>query len=452
MLAAVKSSSIIFYAVAAVFAVLLAIDFFIALLRPRRLRRGGDVLFFIVGTLLMLITLTVGLFAVINRYNIFGLSVLSVPDGKFFKLLFYSSGKEVFSLPYLGKGVDIFAELDLSGIIIPFAVFLICLISVITVGAKTYGRKHERKVLLAKLEENLVSENEPAEEETVIAEDRLSNEPEEPLGLPEIEPSADGDAKSIIDEVDKLMTFGLDFEESSELQTDGQPKVSDENEAEFKGDLPESKEYEAEESESKETESIPQDSESDKADNIIYENAGDSEKSDAIDDNVEYEYATARTEREIDYDNLVETEVETHEEESRGTVASADALVRTRVRTIVRRPAAKSITEIEKRAEEIRDTAKGKNVSRNKNETKKAALNTAAKTAGGNKSQKEKSATAIESEKKNVEAQSGGLPLTRKYIILNKHNAAAVFNNYLNSKRESEKEELTGSLNTIIIK
>ena len=137
MLAAVKSSSVIFYAVAAVFAVLLAIDFFIALLRPRRLRRGGDVLFFIVGTLLMLITLTVGLFAVINRYNIFGLSVLSVPDGKFFELLFYSSGKEVFSLPYLGKGVDIFAELDLSGIIIPFAVFLICLMSVITVGAKT---------------------------------------------------------------------------------------------------------------------------------------------------------------------------------------------------------------------------------------------------------------------------------------------------------------------------
>ena len=49
-------------------------------------------------------------------------------------------------------------------------------------------------------------------------------------------------------------------------------------------------------------------------------------------------------------------------------------------------------------------------------------------------------------------AEENNLPLTRKYIILNRRNAAALFNDYLNSKRESEKEELTESLNTIIMK
>ena len=112
----------------------------------------------------------------------------------------------------------------------------------------------------------------------------------------------------------------------------------------------------------------------------------------------------------------------------------------TRVRTIIRRPTAKDIAEIERRAENILS------------EEGNPAPSPAAAKVSSKQGQGEKNGKKQEEDRKQVVAETGGLPLTRKYIILNRRNAAAVFNDYLNSKRRQEKDEITGSLNTIIMK
>ena len=123
----------------------------------------------------------------------------------------------------------------------------------------------------------------------------------------------------------------------------------------------------------------------------------------------------------------------------------------TRVRTIVRRPTAKNIADIEKRAEEILEESEGQAPAANGNKSDTAQKNGTEKVRAARQqtpAQKKEPPRAD----KVVVAEESGLPLTRKYIILNRRNAAAIFNDYLNSKRDVEKEELKGSLNTIIIK
>ena len=51
-----------------------------------------------------------------------------------------------------------------------------------------------------------------------------------------------------------------------------------------------------------------------------------------------------------------------------------------------------------------------------------------------------------------LEAREGTALVTRKYVLLNRGNVANMFNEYLNSLSEQEKERLENSLNTIIIK
>ncbi|MDE7395806.1 MAG: hypothetical protein K2M95_06785 [Clostridiales bacterium] len=135
-----------------------------------------------------------------------------------------------------------------------------------------------------------------------------------------------------------------------------------------------------------------------------------------------------------------------------------------RLRTIVRRPAARSIEEIEARAEEITGAAP-KAANTVKAQSKPAQKETTAKTgAPAKRAPAKRAATKPQTKSpqvgaakkrataKTVEPEETGLPLTRKYIILNRRSAASVFNDYLNQKREQEKAEITGSLNTIIIK
>ena len=51
-----------------------------------------------------------------------------------------------------------------------------------------------------------------------------------------------------------------------------------------------------------------------------------------------------------------------------------------------------------------------------------------------------------------LEAREGTALVTRKYVLLNRGNVANMFNEYLNSLSEQDKERLENSLNTIIIK
>ena len=86
--------------------------------------------------------------------------------------------------------------------------------------------------------------------------------------------------------------------------------------------------------------------------------------------------------------------------------------------------------------------------------TRQTPRKTVKKTNTGNRPQPRATevARANQSAPKTVEPRSSGLPLTRKYIILNRHSAANAFNDYLSKKRAQEKAEITSSLNTIILK
>lgn len=53
---------------------------------------------------------------------------------------------------------------------------------------------------------------------------------------------------------------------------------------------------------------------------------------------------------------------------------------------------------------------------------------------------------------KDVEPISGGLPVTKKYVLVNRRSVVNMFGDYLRSKNEDERKRLENSLNTIIFK
>ena len=53
---------------------------------------------------------------------------------------------------------------------------------------------------------------------------------------------------------------------------------------------------------------------------------------------------------------------------------------------------------------------------------------------------------------KEVEPQTGGLPMTKRHVIINRRNVVNMFSEYLKTKSDDEKERIKSSINTIIIK
>ncbi|MCI9031785.1 MAG: hypothetical protein HFK09_04600 [Clostridia bacterium] len=53
---------------------------------------------------------------------------------------------------------------------------------------------------------------------------------------------------------------------------------------------------------------------------------------------------------------------------------------------------------------------------------------------------------------KEVEPQVGGLPMTKRHVIINRRNVVNMFSEYLKTKSADEKERIESSINTIIIK
>ncbi len=53
---------------------------------------------------------------------------------------------------------------------------------------------------------------------------------------------------------------------------------------------------------------------------------------------------------------------------------------------------------------------------------------------------------------KEVEPQIGGLPMTKRHVIINRRNVVNMFSEYLKTKSADEKERIESSINTIIIK
>ncbi|MCI8613281.1 MAG: hypothetical protein HFE48_06260 [Clostridia bacterium] len=53
---------------------------------------------------------------------------------------------------------------------------------------------------------------------------------------------------------------------------------------------------------------------------------------------------------------------------------------------------------------------------------------------------------------KDVTPQEGGLPVTKRHVLINRRNVVNMFSDYLKSKSDDEKQRLQSSINTIIIK
>lgn len=66
---------------------------------------------------------------------------------------------------------------------------------------------------------------------------------------------------------------------------------------------------------------------------------------------------------------------------------------------------------------------------------------------------KAKSRTIVRSpEAKEARPVEGGLPMSRRHVLMNRRNVVNMFSEYLNSKSEKEKAKIESSINTIIIK
>lgn len=440
MLSAVKTSSLIFYSVAAAVALLLAVSFFVALFRKRHKRGAADVLGIVFFTLVMAAAAITAAATFTARYGLSGLSV-TCADG-IFSLLY--DGKRLFSVPYLGYYVDIFVSEGLLGIIIPPAEFALALAAAIAAGVKS--RADKRAFTGAKEPESIsdndtrISEDggaadgenafgeEDSAEDAPYSDDKAVEDAAYDIDSDEGVISSDA-ARNIVDEIDMLVTGSdgvdkggsVDDELLRAIREGYAIRDSIENASEDALDYPE--DFSGDE----ETPVGDVYSELYDAVDAASEEFTEEQTDETLDSEVTPEIVHSTRKRAMpDPEDVIPVEGEKIPAERIRKVEPGeynDAMGKTRVRTIIRRPAAKDLTDIERRAEEV--------LKEDKTET-------------SDKKQKQAD--------KQVTAQQGGLPLTRKYIILNRRNAAAVFNDYLNSKREREKEEITGSLNTIIMK
>ncbi len=489
----------IFYAVSAGIAALVAAVFFVAVFRRKRVRRAGDVLFFVFGSVFLFVGLIVGAFAVIRAYpSVFKLSVAESGTGKFTALVVSLADKRLFSVPYIGKAVSIFASLGLSGVVVPFALFALLLIAVITLGVKTYRKKKKATERAEILMPVSAAETDGAAEESDERPSEVVAPAESESGtvideLPLFEED-DESAHDIVNEIDKLVTGEQNEPQNGDID-DALRRAIKEGYALFDayGDPANIDEYaqgDAQESDGQEknqTEEEQQSSFAPKEDSLPDEEENNGQESDEVwafeaehaEENDSGEEWDAEANAEASEESEVESaeaeilhgyvaerrhkqtvsveETEEVPEEPRKRVrpvsVSSDREIPlpTRVRTIVRRPTAKNIADIEKRAEEILEESEGQAPAANGNKSDTAQKNGTEKVRAARQqtpAQKKEPPRAD----KVVVAEESGLPLTRKYIILNRRNAAAIFNDYLNSKRDVEKEELKGSLNTIIIK
>lgn len=543
------TSSIVFCAVAAALALLFVIMFVVASARKKRVRRGLDAVKLIFGSLVFIAAFVAGAFAVVNKYELFKLSVSS--DGSV--LAFLYAGKKLFSVPALGIAVVFFNRLKWFGIAAPFALCFLSLIAMLAVSIKTYSKKKAKKqatktLCVTPAESGEKSEPEKGEilEETAPKEqgddvDSLYNEPAalaQETGEMEFSEPSDGidsaEARNIVDEIDKLVTGEhepLDDEIDDRLRraikegyalSDAFENPATANKGTLNDGADDSEYIPAALFAEKEGEDFSDFTSDYDEENNGFATDGDFEREPYAEEELDEENAEPSYE-DFAFANEPESEPEREEEieeedetpdnyaattantNARSFSQQADSgatrnmsasrkvepvrgdydesLIPTRVRTIIRRPTAKNIEEIERRV--VSDSEREKELASAKQTPKTPAkpLETEKTTAVSEKKKpastrkksgatmkkssaqpskisaaKDEAKTAERSEPKNsaesksVVAEINNLPLTRKYIILNRRNAAAVFNEYLNGKREQEKQEITGSLNTIIIK
>lgn len=456
MVSALGTSSIAFYAAAAGLALLFAVVFVVALFWKKRPRRAVHRFVTALCVIGMIVSIVAAAFAVINRYRIWGISWLVAGN----KLCMIFRGRQLLSVPYIGRAVAIFDALEFTGVVVPCVVFMLGLWAAIALAVKTVPagkakkqKKNKEVSAPATARENDIPQESdtpqsesgslPEEESVAPASERVQEEVPQPQ-TKEIPSYA---AHTIVDEIDRLVT-GSDNAASLDGIDDALQRAIREGYAltqTLNGDAdeladevlpPEDDAPQAEENAPKEAESAVEEprvqQEGSEAEPEEEDELPENIAADEKEETVQLTEAPEIVQRTIDARR--EKKVISVEEAENMPEEKQPSPARTRVRTIIRRPPAKSMAEIEERGSAMR-VAQEKKASPKPVETPPAP-----------KADKPQPAA------KSVEAKEGGLPLTRKYIILNRRNAAAVFNDYLNSKREREKEELTGSLNTIIIK
>ena len=536
MLAVLKTSMLVFYAVAAGLALLPVVVFFVALIRKKHVRRGYDVLFIVFAVLAMLCALAVGAFAVVLQYAPFKTATGSIGD----KLYFFYNGKELFAVPKIGYAATLFADLKKIGVIVPFAVAGLYFMATVTVGAKTFRKKNKRKKDAAPAHEQAPAQDMLAQEGSERAETVSEQETASPLfsqptqlgeQTQESETFATGEptqdellpsetAKSIVDEIDALVDGAAPAPGASDIDSQLQRAIR-EGYALFDGTSGQDEDTHAQES-MPYTDSASVAQEDYPAREEYHEEEIPAEEEQAEEDTFAEEDTPSEEETYVAEEEPVEEEpyiedgtpvarehaAEEKEENTAGAYVppvrrqevripeyiANDLPKPTHVRTIVRRPPARNGEELSRYAARVEERREGKesaksapaaapapaaNVQKSKGGTKVATKKTSAgkpaaaenRTQGTPSSSRKtaktaaatpqkaapqkatsKSAQTEQTPHKDVTAQTDSLPLTRKYIILNRRSAAAIFNEYLNSKRDKEKEELTESLNTIIIK
>lgn len=536
IVSAMQLSSVIFYAVAAALGVIAVVAFCVAAFRKKRKRNAGDVLYLIFGSFVFIAATLLCAFATLNHFGFLGFEAQSVGSGKFTELALYTSGKRLIAVPYIGRLAGIFASLGLYGVIATAAVVVLMLVSLITLGAKTKRKMPTPAGAPAQPDKPVPADREdetPAESETMSGlhvhkdifgePDRIEYEPadeedseeqigeemptydEQPTDEDELAPVDEDTAHDIVDEIDRLVEgtpsksgeepigdkLRKAIEEGYDLMDafDGgdeqtyEERQTDEADEEYFAEQPTDEEQPTEEAWeeeqptdeiSAEQEEQPEDDEG-SLDGWAYEQDGE------VAEQEEDEPYEAAYEPPYEPPAAADTKSDEPKVRPRETVRApvyervAPSDIQVRVRTIVRRPAARSVDEIERRAEEILEPkaqekpAEKKQAPEKQQPTPKKQPTEKAQ-ASPKKPTTQKKSPAPEQKKatpapeqkptaqktappeKEVEAQSSGLPLTRRYIILNRRSAATLFNEYLQSKHESEKAELTDRISTIIIK
>lgn len=432
----------IVYAVAATLALFFLIPFFTAVCRKKRIRRGYDVLYIITGAVLSVVLLAIAAFAVVQAYEPFGISVSGLPNGKrFIDLVITRKEKKLFSLPYLGNIIPVCDKLQPYIVYGAFAEFVLCLSALIAVGVKTYrvkkNKKNRTEAAIATESVIPVTRQTESEETSTVAAD-VQTQPLKTLSdaVPQEELS-DESVRNIVNEIDTLVTGAPQTAEDSEIDDalkrairEGYALMENGASDPVRGDV------------NADTATVGDPV----SHRVVEETQNTAQKQDL------------RGEQEPEKKEEVwafEAEERTNKEERSITEQEIELVPDYDGRTKNRG----KVVAVEK-AERISDPESlyVKPVGRNEyGEYIRTSVRTIIRHASARNSVKRKTqpdtASATETKTmKTVVAESGGLPLTRKYVILNRRSAATVFTDYLNSKREQEKVKITNSLNTIIMK
>lgn len=420
-----KSSlpALVFFCVGAAFALFFLVLVFFYIAKEKKRKNAFDVTATVINILALCVTVLIGLCAVFYRFPVQKVSVLGEYAAVFdvFGLKFTVSGfGAVLKFICGGYGISLYSALLFS--LVLFAVIhplRVLRKNAAEAGAQTFSSLSEAETLASKADTELdfAETEDKAENGGDALIDELSEE-------------------NIYDKIDEIVTRAKTEVSSSD---DVSPFKIDESDV---SDVLEMLSDETDETVSEPETEIGANAREDSENIVEREQAEEFVNDEEPTESEKFEEPNNATEEFEKREIREETEKEPKAGEA---PPKAEYVIPVTVRTIVRHKAATETAENETPQEKKQNEIKSAQKEQKPKKTDTAAAREEIAAAA------QKSDATLpprEVEAKHILA----LPVGRRYVVQNRRNVVNMFNDYLNSKEQDEKEKLANSLNTIILK